>query len=384
MIRKSLVALALGTFALGISEFTMMGILSVVAQDLRVSIPRAGDFISAYSLGVASGAPFLLFMSRFPMKRIVLFLCCLIICGNMLAAFATGYAGLLAGRFISGLPHGAYFGVAAIMSTRLVGYGEKATAVAIMVTGMTVANVIGVPAATWLTSIAGWRAAFLMVSASGLLAFLGIHFEVPAMAPVGRGGKGAIKSQFVFLKSLAPWLIFAGTFLGQGGLYCWYSYVEPIMLNVAHFSPGSITFIMMLAGLGMVAGGLAAGRLADRYPAGLVTAIISVLVIPVLLLIYFDSQHRVLSLFLTFFGAAGIFALGGPLQYLIVRFSRGGEMLGGAGIQVAFNVSNAFSAWIGGCAINAGFGLTSPALVGLPLAVAAAAVLFFFHRRYGS
>lgn len=383
MLRKSLVALATGTFALGIAEFTMMGILSNIAHDINVSIPRAGDFISAYSLGVAVGAPFLLFLSRFPMKHILLFLCALITMGNLGVACAQGYDTLLAFRFISGLPHGAYFGVAAIMATRLVGYGEKAMAVAIMVTGMTVANVVGVPIATWMTGVFNWRSAFLLVSIAGVLSFAGIWFNIPAMAPIGKKGKGSIKSQFMFLKSLAPWLIFAGTFLGQGSLYCWYSYVEPIMLNVAKVPQHYIMLVMMLAGTGMVVGGLVSGKLADRFRPGLVTGIICIVMIPVLLLIYYESSNMLISLAMTFTGAAGIFALGGPLQYLVVRFSKGGEMLGGAGIQVAFNVSNATSALLGGFAIDAGWGLTSPALVGIPLAVVAAMILFYFNYRYG-
>lgn len=383
MIRKSLVALAIGTFALGISEFGMMGILSEIAQDLKISIPKAGDFISAYSSGVAAGAPFLLFLSRFQMKYIMLGLCLMICAGNILVASSSSYESFLLGRFISGLPHGMYFGVGAIMATRLVGYGEKATAVAIMVTGMTVANVIGVPLATWLTNAFTWRLAFSFVAVSGLMAFAGILREIPKMAPLSHGGKGTIKKQFAFLKTLAPWLILAGVFFGQGSLYCWYSYVEPIMLKVAHFEPAHISLVMMLAGSGMVIGGLLSGKLADRYPPGIVTGCITLIEFPVLVLIYFYSDIKLLALALTFIGAGLIFALGGPLQYLIIRFSRGGEMLGGAAIQIAFNVSNAVSAWLGGCAISAGLGMTAPALVGLPLAALAAAALFYFNHRFG-
>lgn len=384
MIKKSLVALAIGTFALGISEFGMMGILSDIAHDLNISIPKAGDFISAYSSGVAAGAPFLLFLSRFQMKYIMLGLCLIIAAGNIFVASSSTYESFLLGRFISGLPHGMYFGVGAIIATRLVGYGEKATAVAIMVTGMTVANVIGVPLATWLTNTFTWRLAFSVVALSGLLAFGGIWKEVPKMAPLSRGGKGNIKSQFAFLKTLAPWLILAGVFFGQGSLYCWYSYVEPIMLNVAHFAPSHISLVMMAAGTGMVIGGLVSGKLADRFPPGIVTGCIALIELPVLLLIYFYSDVKLLALILTFIGAGLIFALGGPLQYLIIRFAKGGEMLGGAAIQIAFNVSNAVSAWLGGCAISAGLGLTAPALVGIPLACLAATALFYFHRRFGA
>lgn len=382
MLRKSLVALALGTFALGISEFGMMGILTQVAADLQVSIPRAGDFISAYALGVAFGAPFLIFMSTLPIKRILLGLCVFISIGNLLAACAGGYASLLISRFISGLPHGAYFGVAAIMATMLVGYGEKATAVAIMVSGMTVANVIGVPLATWLTSEFSWRMAFFFVAFAGAMAVLGIALEVPGKKPLNRKGKGSFRSQFAFLKQPAPWLIFAGTFFGQGALYCWFSYVEPVMLHVSDFPAGAITFIMMLTGMGMVIGGLVSGKLADHYKPGMLTGIICMLMIPTLLCIYFFSGNKIVSLIAAFLGAAEIFALGGPLQYLIVRFSPGGEMLGGAGIQVAFNVSNAFAAWLGGCVISAGYGFAGPAIAGIPLALIGAASLFYFNLLY--
>lgn len=383
MIKKSLVALTLGTFALGISEFGMMGILSVLAGDLKISIPKAGDFISAYSSGVAVGAPCLLFLGRFQLKYILLVLCTLIAAGNTLVACSSSYETFLLGRFISGLPHGAYFGAGAILATRLAGYGEKASAVAIMVTGMTAANVAGVPLATWLTNTFTWRLAFFFIVLAAALAFAGIWKEVPAMPPVEKKGKGSIKSQFNFLGSPAPWLILAGVFFGQGAMYCWYSYVEPIMLQITHIPRSCISYVMMLAGTGMVIGGLVSGKLADRYPPGLVTCVICLMEIPVLLLIYMYSDIMPLSLALTFIGAGEIFALGGPLQYLIIRYSKGGEMLGGAMIQIAFNVSNAISAWLGGAVIGAGFGLTSPALAGFPLACAAAGSLFYFHKRYG-
>lgn len=382
MFKTSLIALAIGTFALGISEFTMMGILTTVASDFQISIARAGDFISAYSLGVACGAPSLLYLSRFPMKQILVFLCLVIFAGNVYAASSAGYASLLAGRFLSGLPHGAYFGAASIMATRLADPGEQVGAVAVMMTGMTVANVVGVPLSTWLANAFTWRLSFALVAVAGLLAVLAIWFFVPRMAPMAPTGKGSIRKQFEFLRHLAPWLIIAGTFFGQGSLYCWYSYVEPIMLHVSNFSKSHMTYIMALAGLGMVVGGLVGGKLSDHFKPGLVTGVISLLAVPILVLIRFESADPPLSLLLTFLGAACIFGLGGPLQYLIVRFSPGGEMLGGACIQVAFNVSNACAAYLGGMAIHAGLGLTSPALVGIPLALAAACVLFYFNHRY--
>lgn len=379
MIKKSLLALALGTFALGVSEFGMMGIISVIARDMKISIPDAGDFISAYSIGVAVGAPALPFLSRFRLKYILLFLCVMIAAGNFLVAISSGYYSFLLGRFISGLPHGAYFGIGAILATKLASYGEKATAVSIMVSGMTVANVIGVPFSTFLTSTLSWRLSFLFVTVCGILALAGIWLKIPLMPPLEKGGKGSIRRQFAFLKKLPPWLIFAGVFFGQASLYCWYSYVEPIMLQITHIPESCITWVMMLAGLGMVTGALVAGRLADRFPGGMVTGLICILEIPVLLLIYLKSDVLILSLFLVFIGSAQIFALGGPLQYLIIRFSRGGEMFGGAAIQIAFNVANALAALMGGMAIGWGLGITSPALMGIPFAIIAATALFYLH-----
>lgn len=379
MIQKSLLSLALGTFALGVSEFGMMSVISVVAQDMNISIPDAGDFISAYSIGVAAGAPCLPFLSKFRLKYILLFLCVVISAGNLLVAFAPDYTSFLLGRFLSGLPHGAYFGVGAILATRLAGYGEKAAAVAIMVSGMTFANIIGVPFCALLGNSLSWRLAFLFVAICGLLALGGIWKEIPIMPPLDKGGKGSIRRQFAFLKNLPPWLILAGVFFGQASLYCWYSYVEPIMLRVTHIPESAISLVMALAGTGMAVGALVAGKLTDKFPGGMVTGIICLLEIPTLLLIYLKSDVMPLALFLTFAGAAEIFALGGPLQYLIIRFSKGGEMLGGAAIQIAFNVSNALAAFMGGLAINAGLGITSPALVGIPFAIIAGSALFYLH-----
>lgn len=376
---KGLLALSCGTFALGMAEFSMMAVLSPLAHNLHVSIPAAGDFISAYATGVSVGAPLPLFFRKHPLKYILLGLCLLICLGNLLAVLSQGYWSLLGARFISGLPHGAYFGVAAIVATSLVEPGRKATAVAIMIAGMTVANLAGVPVATWLANTISWRCAFGIASGCALIAFFGILAFTPVEKPAPDKG---IKREFSFLKGLAPWLIFAATFLGQGSVYCWYSYMEPIMLNVAHVGPHDMKWVMVVSGLGMFTGGLVCGRLSDRFHAALVSGWTAALIVPTLILIYFFSSVTPLAVILTFIGAGALFGLGGPLQYLIVRFSRGGEILGGAGIQIAFNGSNAVAAFLGGTAIRAHLGLTAPALVGIPMALACAGLLFWFYTRY--
>lgn len=376
---KGLLALAGGTFCLGIAEFSMMAILSPLAQELGIDIPKAGNFISAYAIGVSIGAPMPLIFRNYPLKHILLGLCCLICLGNLCAALSPGYWTFLGSRFISGLPHGAYFGVAAIVATTLVEPGRRASAVAIMVSGMTVANLIGVPLGTWFANAFTWRLTFCMASLCALLTFAGIIAWIPLARP---SRPTSIKREFSFLRGLAPWLIFAATFLGQGSVYCWYSYMEPIMLTVSHVPASGMKWVMIVAGAGMFIGGIACGRLADHFPPALVSGATACLIVPVLVCVYFFSAWPPFSIALTFLGTAALFGLGGPLQYLIVRYSRGGEILGGAGIQIAFNVSNAVAAFIGGLAINAGLGLTAPALVGVPMAVLAALLLFWFYLRY--
>lgn len=376
--KRSLVALALGTFALGIAEFTMMGILSDVARDLDISVPTAGHLISAYALGVAVGAPGLIFLRRLPLHRLMMLLAAVIAVGNACVALSPGFGTMLCARFLAGLPHGAFFGAGSIVATRL-SPGKGASAVAVMVGGMTVANVVGTPSATFVSNVLSWRIAFGIVSLIGLLALVAIRLWVPKMDALPDTG---IRGQFRFLGKAAPWLIYAGVFFGQASVYCWFSYLEPIMTNVTHFTMDDMTWIMILAGTGMVAGNFLAGRMADRHHPSLVSGLITAAVVPVMVTIYFCAPFRVPSVALMMLATACLFGLGGPAQFMIVRFSKGGEMLGGAGIQIAFNVSNAVAAAIGGAAIRGGMGWEAPALLGIPLAALGAASFLILYRLY--
>lgn len=375
--KKSLLSLAFGTFALGIVEFGMMGILNDIASDLRIGIVKAGHLISAYSAGVAVGAPSLLLFRKLPLRRLMLMLAALIAIGNAMVAMAPNYGSLLMARFIAGLPHGAFFGAGAIVCSRLADPGKGASAVAVLVGGMTVANLVGVPAFTFLCQIASWRLPFGIVAVVGVLTFIAIKCWVPVMSPLPDSG---VKGQFRFLRRPEPWLIYAGVFFGQASVYCWLSYINPIMTEVTGFSESSMTPIMVLVGAGMVLGNYCAGRLSDRYSASLVTAVIATLIVVLMPMIYLLVSYKIPSLILAFIATALLFGLGGPLQYLIVRYSKGGEMLGGAGIQIGFNVSNASAAALGGAVIRLGFGLASPALAGVPCAIIGAIALFTLHR----
>jgi len=249
-----------------------------------------------------------------------------------------------------------------------------------MVSGMTVANLIGVPAATAVSNYLSWRWAFAIVAFFAAVTVTAMRAWLPRIAPLP--DRGSFRSQFGFLRNGAPWLILGGTFLGQGSVYTWFSYVSPAMTEVAGFSEDAMTWVMVVCGLGMVVGNLVSGRLTDRYPGGLVAGTIAAALVVLMPLVYLCAELKWVSLALAFLACAGLFGIGGPLQYMIVRFARGGEMLGGACIQIAFNVSNAVSAALGGAVIRAGFGAASPALAGVPMAVAAALILFALHRRY--
>ena len=377
IMKKSLIALAFGTLGLGIAEFTMMGLLPYVASDLNVSIPTAGHFISAYALGVCCGAPILLWARKYPLKHILLGLMVLMLVGNLCAAVAQGYWMLLVSRFISGLPHGAYFGVASIVAGKLADEGKGAEAVSIMIAGMTVANLFGVPLGTSLSHLLSWRVTFLLVGCWGLIVFYYIWRWVPHVEGLEDTG---FKGQFRFLKKPAPWLILGATALGNGGVFCWYSYISPLLTNVSGFSEESVTALMVLAGFGMVAGNLISGRLSDRYTPGRVGMVVQGMICVILLLIFFLSPNAWCSALLMALCTAGLFAISSPEQVLIIRVAPGGEMLGGAAVQMAFNLGNAIGAYVGGLAVTGGY--RYPALAGVPFALIGFVLFFVFYKKY--
>ena len=377
--KKSLIALAFGTLGLGIAEFTMMGILPYVAADLNISIPVAGHFISAYALGVCAGAPMLILARKRPLKHILLALMALMLVGNLGAAVAPDYWLLLAARFISGLPHGAYFGVASIVAGKLADEGRSSEAVSIMIAGMTVANLFGVPLGTSLSHMLSWRVTFLLVGCWGLIVLYYIWRWVPVVEGLKDTG---FKGQFRFLKTPAPWLILGATALGNGGVFCWYSYITPLLTNVSGFSPESVTALMVLAGLGMVVGNLVSGRLSDKYTPGKVGMVVQGMICIVLLMLFFLSPNPWCSAILMALCTAGLFAVSSPEQVLIIRVAPGGEMLGGACVQMAFNLGNAIGAYVGGLALSGGY--RYPALAGVPFALTGFILFVIFYKKFQS
>ena len=375
--KKSLIALAFGTLGLGIAEFVMMGILPDVAKDLGISIPTAGHFISAYALGVCVGAPVLTLARKYPLKHILLVLVTLIMIGNICAAMAPNYWVLLAARFISGLPHGAYFGVGSIVAEKLADKGKGSEAVSIMIAGMTIANLFGVPLGTSLSTMLSWRATFLLVGIWGIVILYYIWRWVPHVEVLKDTG---FKGQFHFLRTPAPWLILGATALGNGGVFCWYSYINPMLTNISGFSTESITPLMILAGFGMVMGNLISGRLSDRYTPGKVGTVAQALICIMLLLLFFLSPYKWAAALLMCLCTAGLFAVSSPEQVLIIRVAKGGEMLGAASVQVAFNLGNAIGAYAGGLAISEGY--RYPALTGVPFALIGFILFLIFYKKY--
>lgn len=367
----ALLALAVSAFGIGTTEFVMMGLLPNVAEDLGTSVPTAGQLVSAYAIGVVIGAPLLTALgSRVPRKRMLLLLMALFTVGNLASALAPGFGTLLAGRVLAGLPHGAFFGVGAVVAARLVAEGRQARAVATMFLGLTVANIVGVPAATLLGQHLGWRATFLVVTAIGLVAMAALARLVPHVPVDAHQGLGrelrALGNRQVFLGLLTAVLGFAGVFAV-------YSYLASMTTEVMGLGETSVTFVLALFGIGMTLGALAAGPLTDRALRPTLYGSLAALAL-VLVAFRFTAHIPWLALVtVVVLGAVG-FMTTTPLQMLVMNKAQDAPTLASASNHSAFNLANAGGAWLGGAAIAAGWGWTSPALVGAVLAVAGLAV----------
>lgn len=360
--KKSLLSLAFGALGLGIAEFVMMSILPNVAATFHISIPTAGHLISAYALGVCFGAPLTVLIARTkPLKQIMMCLMGLFIFGHLFTSLSVSYHMMLAGRFIAGLPHGAFFGVGSIIAARVADKGKSTQAIAIMVAGMTVANLVGVPFGTFLSHALSWRAIFMVNAVWGLITLLSIWRWVPYMEPLPNTG---LKGQFRFLKHAAPWLIIIATMFGNGGVFAWLSYITPLMTKVSGFDPSMMTILMALAGAGMCIGNLLGGRLSDKYQPGLVAASTQGVNTIILLSIFALCGFTYMSATLMFLCTLCFFAIQAPEQLLLLNNAKGGEMMGAACIQIAFNLGNAVGAYLGGLPLEAGLSYHYPALVG--------------------
>lgn len=366
--KKYLVPLALGGLGIGTTEFVMMGLLPDIARDFQISIPVAGHLISAYAAGVVIGAPLLVAISgNFGPKKILLALMGIFTLFNGLSIIAPGNSSLLVIRLLAGLPHGAFFGVGSVVASRLADKGKEARAISMMFAGLTLANLLIVPLGTYVGHHYSWRYTFAIVTLIGVITFIFLQLWMPVI-PISRSGN--FKSELGVFKRWEPWLIILMTAIGTGGLFAWISYIAPLMTDVSHFSANTVSYIMILAGLGMVVGNIIGGKLADKMEPVKACTILLVSMAVVLVLIFFFSSWQVLSLCFTFVAAALSIALATPIQMLMIRTATEGELIGAAATQAAFNIGNALGALFGGWPIAAGFGYNSPSLVGAGMAMA--------------
>ncbi len=381
MIDKRLLPLAAGGLGIGTTEFTIMGLLPDIAGELNVTIPQAGHFISAYALGVVVGAPLLIGASvRFPPKKTLIGLMILFCVFNGLCALAGNYPLMLAGRFLSGLPHGAFFGVGTVVASKIGGAGKQARSIALMFSGLTVANLAMVPLVTYVGHHFDWRWYFIIVAFIGLLTLISLHYWLPALD--GRNDTN-LKSELDFLRRAQSWLVLAITAIGFGGLFTWFSYISPLMTNVSGFSAGSIAYIMILAGAGMVAGNIAGGYLTDRLGTDKTTTTLLTSMMLTLIAVFLFSEYKAVSLVLTFACGALSMSVSAPINIMMMKSAPGSEMMAAAFMQAAFNVANSAGAFLGGIPLLYNLDYNYPSLVGAGMTLIGLLICIFYIRRYG-
>ncbi|QRP45278.1 MFS transporter [Amycolatopsis sp. FDAARGOS 1241] len=362
----ALLALAIGAFGIGTTEFVMMGVLPQAAADFHIAIPTAGYFISAYALGVVIGAPLLTAVAvRLPRKTMLLAMMGLFTLGNGLFALSPNQAFGVLFRFLAGLPHGAFFGAGAVVASSLVKPGDRAKAVSMMFMGLTLANVVGVPLGTLLGQQVGWRATFGVVALIGLLAAGAIAKLVPHQ---GRPAEASLRGELSAFRRPQVWLALAIVTFGLGGVFACLSYIAPMLTDVTGFSPADVTLLLSLAGVGMTVGNYLGGRLADRaLMPSLYAAMLSLAV--VLGIFTLTAQSKVGAAITIFFVGVAGFMIGPMMQTRIMQKAGGTPSLVSAAVQSAFNIANSIGAYLGGLVIAGGLGLVAPNWVGATLAV---------------
>lgn len=352
----ALYALAAGAFGIGVTEFVIMGLLLEVSGDLGVSISAAGQLISGYALGVVIGAPLLTIATgRWPRKTVLLALMAIFTLGNLACALAPDYWTLMGARVLTAFAHGTFFGVGSVVATGLVAPNRKASAIALMFTGLTVANILGVPFGTWLGQAFGWRATFWAVTLVGIAAFAVILALVPRDQPEPQ--KSNLRADLAVLGRAPVLLGFATTVLGYAGVFAVFTYIAPMLTEISGFPEAAVSPILLVFGGGLIAGNLVGGKAADRW---LVPSVLGSLIVLALVLglMTFALQSQVLAvIFVGLLGAAA-FATVAPLQMWVLEKAEGaGQSLASSFNIAAFNLGNAAGAWLGGAVISHGPGL---------------------------
>lgn len=376
--KKGLFALAMGGLAIGMTEFSMMGVLPDLAEDLAIEIPKAAHLIAIYALGVVVGAPTLVYISgKYPPKKILLSLMGIFILFNGLFAMAPNLTLMQIARFASGLPHGAFFGVGSVVATRMAKKGKEAQAVSYMFAGLTFANLLGVPLGTYLGHNFSWRLTFAFVTGVGFLTLITLIFWMPDLAQ--KNGNN-LRSQLGYFKKWRSWLLVAVISIGTGGLFAWISYIAPMVRSVAHLDPDRVPFIMFLVGLGMVIGNLLGGRLADYTNPAKATVISFIAMAICLLVVHLTASINYMAYIMAFVTGTIAFTSGTPIQMTLIRDAKGAETFAASAGQACFNLGNTLGAYLGGIPITLGFAYDTPVLVGVGMAFSGALLACAFIR----
>ncbi|MGW9194465.1 MFS transporter [Micromonospora chersina] len=376
-----LIALAIGAFGIGLTEFVIMGLLPQVAADFAVSESVAGWLISGYALSVAVGGVALTAaVTRLRRKPVLLGLMVLFIAGNLLSALAGDYATMLAGRIVAALCHGAFFGIGAVVATGLVPAARRAGAVALMFTGLTAANVLGVPLGTLLGQHLGWRATFWAITGIGLVALVGLALLVPGRGPASDAAPtGGLRGELRAFTHAQVWFSLVVTVLGFGGMFGAFTYIAYTLTEVSGFATGTVPWLLVLFGVGLFAGNLAGGRAADVSLSRTLVTVLAVLTVVLVGFALTAASPALTVGSLLLMGAFG-FATVPPLQMRIMRYARRAPTLASGANIAAFNVGNALGTWLGGLTIDAGLGFTAPIWAGAGLTLLGLAVLLLAER----
>ncbi|PHN26704.1 MFS transporter [Pseudomonas sp. ICMP 561] len=363
-------ALALSAFGIGTTEFVIAGLLPQVAADFNISIPQAGNLATVYALGVFVGAPLLIILgTRIPRKPMLLLLMSLFVIGNFVTATASDFDIALLGRLVTSLTHGAFFGIGAILAADLVAPNKRVQAISFMFSGLTVANLVGVPVGTWLSQVMSWRDTFYAITIMGVLGFIGVLMLIPK---IPNHERPQIKKEFAAFANPRVLLAMGITVFGPAAFFTSITYIAPMMVEIARFDPGSVTWLMVVFGLGLFVGNILGGRYADKALMPLLYLTLGGQAI-VLLIFSLTAHSQIMSVACILLMAGFGFATVSPIQKLVMDKARaaGAPTLASAVNIGLFNLGNAIGAWVGGIVIAAGLGLAAPNWAGAILSMIA-------------
>ncbi|WP_209389652.1 MFS transporter [Chryseobacterium sp. RR2-3-20] len=381
-IDKRIIPLAIGGLGIGTTEFTIMGLLPDVAKSLHITIPEAGHLISAYAFGVVVGAPLLIGYSvKHPPKKVLIALMIIFTLFNALSAIAPDYGTMMVIRFLSGLPHGAFFGVGTVVATRMAAKGKEAFNISLMFTGLTIANLAMVPLVTYIGHEFHWRWYFAIVAVIGLFTLLFLKLWLPAM---DANQDTHFKKEIKFLQRKQTWFVLAITAIGFGGLFTWFSYITPLMTVVSGISQSNMAYVMILAGAGMVVGNLVGGYLSDRLSPEKTCIILLALMMTALLGVFLFSKYQNLSLVLTFICGTLSMSVAPPINIMMMKTAPNSEMMAAAFMQAAFNIANAMGAFLGGIPLDQGFSYNYASLVGVFMTLIGLMISIRYFYKYSS